>query len=134
MLSSDERAEGRSEANAAESPAQEGKARRIQTGNALLGAELRPADARRTGVRRVTPGAVARAAGRGLRWRLVARATGDGRRARATVAPEALPADDVLASAGADGVLVLETDLLGGWGCGRRGRPGPEGSGAPALA
>ena len=81
--------------------------------NALMGAALRPADVERVSVREVTAQAVARATLEGKRWRLVARAGRDGRQVRARVAPEELPLGDLLVSDGADGVLVLDTDLMG---------------------
>ena len=81
--------------------------------NALMGAALRPAEVERVSVREVTPQAVARAALEGKRWRLVARARREGRRVTARVAPEELPLGDLLVSDGADGVLVLDTDLMG---------------------
>ncbi len=81
--------------------------------NALMGAALRPVDVERVSVRQVTAQAVAKATQEGKRWRLVARARRAGRRVTARVAPEELPLGDLLASSDADGVLVLETDLLG---------------------
>ena len=81
--------------------------------NALMGADLRPADVERVSVRGVTAEEVARAALEGKRWRLVARARRDGRKVTARVAPEELPLGDLLVSEGADGVLVLDTDLMG---------------------
>jgi homoserine dehydrogenase len=81
--------------------------------NALMGASLRPADVERVSVREVSAQAVARAVLEGKRWRLVARARREGRRVTARVAPEELPLGDLLVSDGADGVLVLDTDLMG---------------------
>jgi homoserine dehydrogenase len=81
--------------------------------NALMGATLRPADVERVSVRTITAQAVAKALLEGKRWRLVARAGREGRRVRARVAPEELPLGDLLVSDGADGVLVLDTDLMG---------------------
>lgn len=81
--------------------------------NALMGADLRPADVERVSVRGITAEAVEAAAGEGKRWRLVARAERAGRKVTARVAPEELPLGDLLVSDGADGVLVLETDLMG---------------------
>jgi homoserine dehydrogenase len=81
--------------------------------NALMGADLRPAQVERVSVREVTAEAVARATAEGKRWRLVARAGRDGRQVTARVAPEELPLGDLLVSSGADGVLVLDTDLMG---------------------
>jgi homoserine dehydrogenase len=81
--------------------------------NALMGADLRPADVERVSVRGISAEAVEAAAGEGKRWRLVARAERAGRKVTARVAPEELPLGDLLVSDGADGVLVLETDLMG---------------------
>jgi homoserine dehydrogenase len=81
--------------------------------NALMGATLRPADVDRVSVREVTAQSVAQATLEGKRWRLVARAARAGRAVKARVAPEALPLGDLLVADGADGVLVLETDLMG---------------------
>jgi homoserine dehydrogenase len=81
--------------------------------SALLGATVRPAEVARRGIGGVGPAelAAARAGGRALR--LVVRGWREGRRVRVSVAPEALPLDDLLVSRGADGVLVLTTDLMG---------------------
>jgi homoserine dehydrogenase len=81
--------------------------------NALMGASIHPADVERVGIRGVTAEAVAKAALEGKRWRLVVRAERDGRHVRARVAPEELPLGDLLVSDGTDGVLVLDTDLMG---------------------
>jgi homoserine dehydrogenase len=80
--------------------------------NGLMGADLRPAQVRRRGISGIGPAEVRSALRAGERLRLVVR----GRRlkgsVRVSVAPERLPADDLLVSRGADGVLVLETDLM----------------------
>ncbi len=81
--------------------------------NTLMGADLRPADVERRGVGSVTPGAVRRAARRGRRIRLTVRGRRAAGRVRVSVAPEEIPLGDLLVSLGADGVLVLETDLMG---------------------
>jgi len=81
--------------------------------NALMGASIRPADVERVGIRGLTVEAVAKAVLEGKRWRLVVRAGRDGRHVRARVAPEELPLGDLLVSDGTDGVLVLDTDLMG---------------------
>lgn len=81
--------------------------------NTLMGADLRPAAVERRGVGSVTPGAVRRALRRGRRIRLTVRGRRAGGSVRVTVAPEELAQGDLLVSLGADGVLVLETDLMG---------------------
>jgi homoserine dehydrogenase len=81
--------------------------------NVLLGAAITPHDVDRRGI---TPGdrgtaTAARAAGR--RLKLVVRARRERSRVIARVAPEALPADDLLAQLeGQQNALILETDLL----------------------
>jgi homoserine dehydrogenase len=80
--------------------------------NALMGADVRPAQVERRGITGVTPEDVRRAREDGRRLRLIARAQRRAGRVHVRVAPEAVPADDVLVSAGADGVVVLETDLM----------------------
>lgn len=80
--------------------------------NALMGADVRPGQVERRGITAVTPEDVRGARDGGRRLRLIARGTRRGGRVQVRVAPEAVPADDVLVSAGADGVVVLETDLM----------------------
>lgn len=80
--------------------------------NALMGATTRPQRVRRRGISGLTPSAVRRAVRSGTRLRLVVRALRRRGGVRLSVAPERLPADDVLVSRGSDGVLVLETDLM----------------------
>jgi homoserine dehydrogenase len=81
--------------------------------NALMGARLTPPQVRRRGIGSVTPARVRAALRAGKRIRLVVRGTRTARGVRVSVAPEALPLDDLLVTAGADGVLLLETDLMG---------------------
>ncbi len=81
--------------------------------NALMGASLRPADVRRRGIGSVTAPQLRRALRSGHRIRLIVRAVRSGRGVRVQVAPEAVPTGDLLVSPGSDGVLVLETDLMG---------------------
>ncbi len=80
--------------------------------NAVMGADLRPADVRREGISGIAPAVVTAARARGERLRLVARGRRDGRRVVLSVGLEALGSGDILA-VHADGVLVLETDLMG---------------------
>jgi homoserine dehydrogenase len=81
---------------------------------ALLGARVRPDAIPRRGIRGLDPERVVAARRRGRRIRLVAEARRRERgRAELRVGPRELPLDDVLASAPSDGVLVLETDLVG---------------------
>jgi len=81
--------------------------------NALMDADLRPRQVRRRGIGRITPAELKRARRRGERVRLVVRGWRRAGRVIVEVGPERIPADDLLASRGADGVLVLETDLMG---------------------
>jgi homoserine dehydrogenase len=81
--------------------------------NALMGARLVPGAVRRSGIAGVGLADVRRALGAGQRLRLVVRGEGAGPRARVAVALERLPAGDLLATAGCDGVVVLTTDLMG---------------------
>ena len=80
--------------------------------NALMGATVTPKQVRRTGIAGLTPARVRAAVRAGFRIRLVVRARRTGRSVRVSVAPERLPVSDLLVSSGADGVLVLETDLM----------------------
>jgi homoserine dehydrogenase len=81
--------------------------------NSLMGASIRPVNVDRQGIGTLSPGAAGAARARGERLRLVVRGRREGRRVRVSVRPESLPLDDLLVSPGADGVLVLETDLMG---------------------
>jgi homoserine dehydrogenase len=81
---------------------------------ALMGARVRPSAVRRRGIGRLTTRRLRDALAAGRRYRLVVRAERAGRGGvRVSVGPERLPIDHVLASAGCDGVLLLETDLMG---------------------
>ena len=80
---------------------------------AILERYIRPTEVRRRGVGNVTQADVLRAREKGRRIRLVTRGVVAGRGVRVSVAPEELALDDPLAVAGADAVLVLETELLG---------------------
>lgn len=81
--------------------------------NALMGADVRPAQVQRRGIGRIKAVTVKAALKRNRRVRLIARAAREGRTVKVRVRPETLPADDVLVSRGADGVLLLKTDLMG---------------------
>jgi len=80
--------------------------------NALMGADLKPAGVRRTGIAGVSMADVKRARRSGERIRLIVRGRRRGGRVEVSVAPERLPVGDLLVSPGADGILVLETDLM----------------------
>jgi homoserine dehydrogenase len=81
--------------------------------NALMGADVRPARVKRKGISGIGIADVRRAARGGRRIRLVVRGRRRGRGVSVSVAPEAIPVGDLLVAPGADGVVVLETDLMG---------------------
>ena len=82
--------------------------------NVLMGGTVTPRDIDRTGIGGVTGAAVRAAIGRSRRVKLVASAWREDGRVRGRVAPEELPATDLLATLdGQQNALVLQTDLLG---------------------
>lgn len=82
--------------------------------NVLMDAGITPRQVERTGIGGLTSGDVRAAVSRGCRIKLVARAGREAGRVRARVAPEEVPASDVLATLrDQQNALVLETDLLG---------------------
>ena len=81
--------------------------------NALMGASVRPSAVQRRGIAAIGERDVRDAMRQGCRLRLVVSGERVRGRVRVRVAPEALPADDPLMSRGSDGVLILETDLMG---------------------
>jgi len=81
--------------------------------NALMGARLTPPQVRRRGIGSITPARVRAARRAGKRTRLVVRGSRTARGVRVTVAPEQIPLGDLLVTEGADGTLLLETDLMG---------------------
>ena len=81
--------------------------------NVLLGARLTPRTVRREGISEDTGRATIAALARGRRVKLVARASREGQRVEASVGPEELPADDLLATLqGQQNALILRTDVL----------------------
>jgi homoserine dehydrogenase len=80
--------------------------------NALMDADIRPDQVERRGIGGLGSADVGAALARGCRLRLIVRARRRAGRLHVSVGPESLPQDDVLVSSGADGVLVLETDLM----------------------
>jgi homoserine dehydrogenase len=81
--------------------------------NVLLGADIRPTDVDRTGIRGLTPIDLQAAHGRGRRIKLVCQAAHKDDRLVARVAPEEVPLDDPLASlSGTSSMLTLHTDTL----------------------
>ncbi len=82
--------------------------------NVLLGANLTPHDVEREGITAEVAQRAVDAWRAGRRLKLVARATRDGSRITARVAPEELESDDLLAGLeGQQNALILHSDLLG---------------------
>ncbi|HEY3383025.1 MAG TPA: hypothetical protein VGK32_14730 [Vicinamibacterales bacterium] len=82
--------------------------------NVLMGGALTPQRVERTGIGGLTGADVRAAVARGRRLKLVASAERRGGEVRARVAPEELPADDLLATLrDQQNALLLDTDLLG---------------------
>jgi homoserine dehydrogenase len=82
--------------------------------NVLMGADVRPADVDRCGIREVTVEELQSAAAKGCCIRLVARASESPTGPRLRVAPELVPLSSPLAlSEGTSNVLLLHTDLMG---------------------
>jgi homoserine dehydrogenase len=81
--------------------------------NVLLGANIRPADVDRTGIRGLTPADLGAARDRGRRVKLVCQARRGDEGVVAHVAPEEVPLDDPLASLrGTSSMVALQTDTL----------------------
>ena len=90
--------------------------------NVLMGGTVTPHLIDRSGIRGLTGEAVRDAVARGRRVRLVASAGLRNGRPVGRVAPEELPATDLLATlTGQQNALVLQTDLLGELGIVQRG-------------
>jgi homoserine dehydrogenase len=89
--------------------------------NGLMGASVRPSQAKRRGIAGLTPSDASRALRAGTRLRLVVRGARDGRSVRVSVAPERIPLGDPLSGSGPDAALVLETDVMGEIGVFERG-------------
>jgi homoserine dehydrogenase len=81
--------------------------------NVLLGANITPRDVKRQGVGPALGRLAREAQAAGRRLKLVVRAEREGRRVAASVAPEDLRGDDLLAGLeGQQNALILKTDLL----------------------
>jgi homoserine dehydrogenase len=86
----------------------------VALANVLMGADARPREVERRGIRDITTDDVRLAAREGLAIRLVARANQSGEGLKIGVSPEKLPLASPLASVeGTSNVLVLNTDLMG---------------------
>jgi len=81
--------------------------------NVLLGADIRPADVDRTGIRGLTGADLLAARARGRRVKLVCQARRGDEGVVARVAPQEVPLDDPLASlSGTSSMVALQTDTL----------------------
>jgi homoserine dehydrogenase len=81
--------------------------------NVLMGADLRPADVDRTGIRGMELAEVQQAAAAGERIRLICSASREGDRVIARVSPERVPLADTLANIkGTTSIVDYETDIL----------------------
>jgi homoserine dehydrogenase len=81
--------------------------------NAIMDADVTPRQVKRRGITGITLADVRAARRAGTRLRLLVRGRRRGRRVLVSVAPERIPDGDLLASTGADGILVLETEQMG---------------------
>ena len=82
--------------------------------NVLMGADIRPAEVERMGIRGVTFEELSSAIEKGSVIRLVARASYSGDRPRLIVGPQMIPLTSPLAlSKGTSNALILRTDLMG---------------------
>jgi homoserine dehydrogenase len=85
----------------------------VALANVLLGADLRPDDVDRTGIRGQTPEGLRAARAAGRRVKLICRAERRGETVVASVAPEEVPLNDPLASlSGTSSMVTLQTDTL----------------------
>ncbi len=81
--------------------------------NVLMGADIRPTDVDRTGIRAVTPEMIREAAQANRRWRLICSAEWIDGQLKAKVAPEQVTADDPAYNLpGTTSVVQLHTDTL----------------------
>jgi homoserine dehydrogenase len=81
--------------------------------NVLMGADIRPPDVDRTGIRAITPEMIKDAAGRQRRYRLMCSSKWEDGAITARVAPEEVPPDDpVYNLPGTTSVVQLRTDTL----------------------
>jgi len=89
-------------------------AKAIVLANVLMGADLRPNDVDRAGIRDLDSRETQAAAAAGRPLRLIARAEGSGDGAKIVVGPERVAAASPLGSVrGTSNVLIIETDLMG---------------------
>jgi homoserine dehydrogenase len=82
--------------------------------NVLMGAGTNPRKVDRTGIRGISTGDALKAAGRGMKYRLIAGAERSGGAVRTRVRPELVEPDDHFWSVdGTSSAVTLETDLMG---------------------
>ncbi|HWP43020.1 MAG TPA: homoserine dehydrogenase [Blastocatellia bacterium] len=82
--------------------------------NVLMGADVRPGEVEREGIRGIRQDDIRSARNQGMTIRLVARSLKEGGNVRLRVAPERIPADSALGSTrGTTNSLILRTDLMG---------------------
>ncbi|MFQ5944787.1 MAG: homoserine dehydrogenase [Anaerolineae bacterium] len=85
----------------------------VALANVLMGADLRPDDVDRRGIRELGPGDAQEANSRGNAIKLVCRAEGDVGAVRVQVRPEEVPSDDLLAHvSGTSSAVSFRMDLL----------------------
>ena len=85
----------------------------VALANVLMGADTRPAQVDRRGIRGITPGQLKAAAEKDCAIRLVARTVVSADGLKLSVAPEAVPLSSPLGAAkGMSNVLLLRTDLM----------------------
>jgi len=81
--------------------------------NAVMGARLKVKDVERTGITKITPEDIRKAAAEGKRWKLIGEVRRDGDRIFAKVSPEKVDLLDPLASVGgATNAVTFSTDLI----------------------
>jgi homoserine dehydrogenase len=82
--------------------------------NVLMGAELKPQQVIREGIRRLGPGEVQEAKSQNKRWKLVCSAERDGNDIIARVSPERVgPESPLYRAEGTTSIVQFETDVLG---------------------
>jgi homoserine dehydrogenase len=81
--------------------------------NSVMGADLKVADVDRTGITRITPEDIRKAASEGSRWKLIGEVRREGAKVLGKVSPEKVALTDPLASVGgATNALTFATDLV----------------------
>lgn len=94
--------------------------------NVVMGADLRPRDIQREGIRGITPEDILSALSEGRRWKLVCRAVKDGAQVRGSVGLEKVAPDSRLYSInGSSSYVEFQSDVLPGLGIVETD-PGPE--------